>query len=697
MSIQNYLNQIKNAVFGKDVRQSIHDAIKQCYDDASINHDNANMEVKLARGSHDTLNERFTSVEENIKNNSEQLDTIEIKKASKVEVETLEGRVNNLTKLEEGSTTGDAELIDTRVMNNGEIAENAGSAIRNQVGFLGKSIDLKAEASGLESTVLDIRWQSGKYDTSTGSAIENNSMNRTWRFNIDGILELKINNPNDYTLYHYFLYDDDDTFLSSGNIKSEFIIKHSGKIAFDTAKVSFPSMIDKVDETKSNFIFTAYSSKINDVEENLNNLFERKNIDLEITNGKYVVGNINKDTNSKYFSTQKIILKKGSKLSYTDSKYVQVELAEFNSSDFVCSKITATRDKNISKDGVYALQGYINVNTDITEEKIQELMSDIQVLSFETTTGLPPENDGYQKNISYKPLIKENSIETIATVFDYYKYPLTPIWGHEYLQHWYEKIYDGTNNVTIALDGDSITQGYEPKTSVQDTFFGMRDWALKKIMKAGNFDLTKLTIKNNGYGGRNTNEWVGNSTYGMPTWISQFPNGFLNTSMSCNPDLLIIAYGMNDADKTHSMFAGLTLEQRLNLFRTNMEEGLQRIRGNSPVNGRPAYNKSLKDLSIIICLPTVGTVANTGRTYLEWFQNVRPIVQELCRKYQCAFADLTARTYAHNDIQPKIWSALNSDGASYDQIHPNKYSNAQIMSQLQDLVYPICMWNIDVE
>lgn len=74
MSIQNYLNQIKNAVFGKDVRQSIYDAIKQCYDDASINHDNANMEVKLARGSHDTLNERFTSVEENIKTTNEQLD-----------------------------------------------------------------------------------------------------------------------------------------------------------------------------------------------------------------------------------------------------------------------------------------------------------------------------------------------------------------------------------------------------------------------------------------------------------------------------------------------------------------------------------------------------------------------------------------------------------------------------------------------
>lgn len=86
-SIQNYLNQIKSAVFGKDVRQSIHDAIKQCYDDASIDHDNANMEVKLARGSHDTLNERFTSVEENIKNNSEQLDNIETEQKGNKQVD----------------------------------------------------------------------------------------------------------------------------------------------------------------------------------------------------------------------------------------------------------------------------------------------------------------------------------------------------------------------------------------------------------------------------------------------------------------------------------------------------------------------------------------------------------------------------------------------------------------------------------
>lgn len=82
MSIQNYLNQIKNAVFGKDVRESIHDAIKQCYDDAAVNHNNANMEVKLARGTHETLNDRITENEKNQENLSSQLEHIEKQKAT---------------------------------------------------------------------------------------------------------------------------------------------------------------------------------------------------------------------------------------------------------------------------------------------------------------------------------------------------------------------------------------------------------------------------------------------------------------------------------------------------------------------------------------------------------------------------------------------------------------------------------------
>lgn len=34
-AISTYLNNILSAIYGKDVRQSIHDAISQCYDDVT--------------------------------------------------------------------------------------------------------------------------------------------------------------------------------------------------------------------------------------------------------------------------------------------------------------------------------------------------------------------------------------------------------------------------------------------------------------------------------------------------------------------------------------------------------------------------------------------------------------------------------------------------------------------------------------
>ena len=560
----------------------------------------------------------------------------------------------------------------------------------------------EAQANSLTPTTLNVAWEVGKYNDNNGETVVNESMNRTVKFDISGTVELNIKNPTNYTLYKYFLYDKNGAFLRYGEVKNGMSINHVGKIAFQTAKAGFGKMLEDVATTKSNFIFTSYISttdKIDIIEDELKFLKDIMlvDIDLTVTYGKYSVGSASKDINKTYFSTQKMTLNKGSILKYTDSKYLRLELVKFDSNTLKCESVTVTDEKNINANGIYAIQGYVSLKP-LTQSDIDMILADMQVLSYTSSTNNVPSNlDSFQKMVNYTPSVSNDTVTTTTTAFDYYKYPLTPIWGHEYLEHWYEKIYDGVNNISIALDGDSITAGYAPLSSVQDTFFGMKDYALKKIMKAGNYDLKKLSILNNGFGGRNTNEWVGNPTYALPYYLQKYPNGFLQTSMEHNPDLLIIGWGMNDADKNHTKFAGLTLEQRLNLFKTNMEEGLQRIRGNTSVNGRPAYNKTVKDLAIIITLPTVGTVWNTGRTYVEWFQNVRPIIQELCRKYECAFADFTARTYAHNDMSIKTWSALNSDGVTYGPIHPNKYSMAQIMSQLQDLIYPVCMWNIDID
>lgn len=53
-----------------------------------------------------------------------------------MEVETERARINNLTRLKDGSTTGDAELQDIRVGHDGFVYDNAGDAVRTQIGHL---------------------------------------------------------------------------------------------------------------------------------------------------------------------------------------------------------------------------------------------------------------------------------------------------------------------------------------------------------------------------------------------------------------------------------------------------------------------------------------------------------------------------------------------------------------------------------
>lgn len=92
--VRTLLNNILKAVYGKDVRQSIHDAIQQCYYDGKAGGNDLEARDRAA---------------------------------------AAEARMDTFTKLAEGSTTGDAELIDIRVGLNGRTYANAGTAVREQI------------------------------------------------------------------------------------------------------------------------------------------------------------------------------------------------------------------------------------------------------------------------------------------------------------------------------------------------------------------------------------------------------------------------------------------------------------------------------------------------------------------------------------------------------------------------------------
>ncbi|HFU4486168.1 TPA: hypothetical protein ACGPAZ_000312 [Streptococcus suis] len=84
MGIDNYLKIIKEGVFGRDVRQAIHDGIEQVYNDATFD-GNTNMEVAKARGDFEQLSDRLINVDEQLN-----------RKAGRKELEETEAKIRNI-------------------------------------------------------------------------------------------------------------------------------------------------------------------------------------------------------------------------------------------------------------------------------------------------------------------------------------------------------------------------------------------------------------------------------------------------------------------------------------------------------------------------------------------------------------------------------------------------------------------------
>lgn len=251
MSIQNYLNQIKTAVFGKDVRQSIHDAIKQCYDDASVDHDNANMEVKLARGTHETLNDRITENEKNQENLSSQLDT----KASKDDLDVTNGRIDNIVAVKD--STDNLETADIRVSADGITYDSAGTSVRTQIKNVYENI-----GNGISKGYKRNYSSSGIFEiggiNSSGNNYSNETCIRTKTYINTNIKKINVLDTN----YAFMIirYSDTGTFVDRVSSLTTFD-------NFDYSTYKYRVVLQNVDDTTK--IDTNYYYKIAFLGENL--------------------------------------------------------------------------------------------------------------------------------------------------------------------------------------------------------------------------------------------------------------------------------------------------------------------------------------------------------------------------------------------------------------------------------------------
>ena len=93
-NIDNELNKIKNAVYGKDVRGAIHDGIEKVYNDATKYSGEKDMEVVLARGSHSNLNDRLNKTDHQLAQKTDKVIFNEFKDVTELAVVSLDAKID---------------------------------------------------------------------------------------------------------------------------------------------------------------------------------------------------------------------------------------------------------------------------------------------------------------------------------------------------------------------------------------------------------------------------------------------------------------------------------------------------------------------------------------------------------------------------------------------------------------------------
>lgn len=97
-------------------------------------------------------------------------------KAEDADLAVERARIDNLATLDEGSTTGDAELADIRVGANGVTYTNAGNAVRGQIGNMIADLSAEIDTGSIEYNPLTKgMWRVGSISPTTGANATNSA------------------------------------------------------------------------------------------------------------------------------------------------------------------------------------------------------------------------------------------------------------------------------------------------------------------------------------------------------------------------------------------------------------------------------------------------------------------------------------------------------------------------------------------
>lgn len=129
-----------------------------------------------------------------------------------------DARISNLAKLPSGSTTGDAELQDIRTGEDGTVYDNAGEAVRGQIGQLKEDLEIEKNHTETEykEEVVQLEITEGQA-ISTDGELYSSAYARWGKASVEGLCKIKVSGRSQqnkkYPLISYF--DTNDKLLGS--------------------------------------------------------------------------------------------------------------------------------------------------------------------------------------------------------------------------------------------------------------------------------------------------------------------------------------------------------------------------------------------------------------------------------------------------------------------------------------------------
>ena len=278
-NVENKFDLFENK-FGQLLGEEVTIELKKMYDDGSLINDKLLKDIK-------------TEINEQLDTKTQQLEN---SKATKTEVDIERKRIDSFVKLEEGSTTGDAELIDARIGANGIVYDSVGAGIREQFKTVNNDIlNIKSmnEYSYLENGFIENCYVSYR----TGNVITINGQITTGFIDISDVIDNIIMNVPREVYQNIAFYDETKKYISglaSPNIVQEYSISIPKNAKY--LRSSFFT------EDRENFYLKGKLRLVNTIKTNTNLLLTNNNFNKY----EFEIGTINPANGVTSSSTERI-------------------------------------------------------------------------------------------------------------------------------------------------------------------------------------------------------------------------------------------------------------------------------------------------------------------------------------------------------------------------------------------------------